>query len=156
MLPAAAAALAPESVLLRELLAVSLTGIIFYTPRYDPAGSGTIVDFTFEYLNPAAQRMMAMPEVPTRTHNQQWPHSIAHGTFQFHVEAFESGEPRQYNINYQADGYDNYYCLAARRAGNGLLVSFTDTADQPRSPVEIALRESQAPEQAARAEAERQ
>ena len=33
-------------------------------------------------------------------------------------------------------------------------MSFTDTADQPRSPVEIALRESQAREQAARAEAE--
>ena len=156
MLPPAAAALAPESVLLRELLAVSLTGIIFYTPIYEDNGSGVVVDFTFEYLNPAAQRMMTMPEVPTLSHNQQWPHSIAHGTFQFHVDAFVSGEPREYNVNYQADGYDNYYRLAARRAGAGLLVSFTDTADQPRSPVEVALRESQAREQAARAEVERQ
>ncbi|MBJ6109599.1 PAS domain-containing protein [Hymenobacter sp. BT523] len=154
MLPASAAAIAPDAVLLRELLAVSLTGVIFYTPIYAAAGTGEIVDFTFEYLNPAAQRMMRMPEVPTVTHNQQWPHSIAHGTFQFHVDAFESGEPREYNINYQADGYDNYYRLAARRAGVGLLVSFTDTADQPRSPVEVALREAQAREQAARAEAE--
>jgi PAS domain S-box-containing protein len=151
-----AATIAPESILLQELLAVSLTGIIVYTPLYDSAGTGKIVDFTFEYLNPAAQRMMRMPEVPTVTHNQQWPHSIAHGTFQFHVEAFESGEPREYNINYQADGYDNYYRLAARRAGAGLLVSFTDTADQPRSPVELALRESQAREQEARADADAQ
>ncbi|UYZ64744.1 PAS domain-containing sensor histidine kinase [Hymenobacter weizhouensis] len=156
MLTPAAAAIAPADTLLRDLLAVSLTGIIFYTPLYDPAGSGDIVDFTFEYLNPAAQRMMAMPEVPTVTHNQQWPHSRAHGTFQFHVEAFVSGEPRHYDINYQADGYDNYYRLAARRSGAGLLVSFTDTADQPRTPVEAALRASQAAEQAARAEAEQQ
>ena len=156
MLPPAAAAIAPDSVLVRELLAVSLTGVIFYTPIYEPAGSGEIVDFTFEYLNPAAQRMMTMPEVPTVTHNQQWPHSIAHGTFQFHVDAFVSGEPREYNINYQADGYDNYYRLAARRTGAGLLVSFTDTADQPRSPVEVALREAQAAEKAARADAETQ
>ncbi|WP_426061241.1 PAS domain-containing protein [Hymenobacter sp. B1770] len=156
MLSPAAAAVAPDSVLLRELLAVSLTGIILYTPVYDPAGSGEIVDFTFEYLNPVAQRMMAMPEVPTVTHNQQWPHSIAHGTFAFHVDAFVSGEPREYNINYQADGYDNYYRLAARRAGDGLLVSFTDTADQPRSPVEEALRAAQAAEKAARADAEEQ
>ena len=156
MLPPTAAALAPDAILLRELLAVSLTGVIFYSPQYDPTGSGDIVDFTFEYLNPAAQRMMSMPEVPTLTHNQQWPHSIAHGTFQFHVDAFVTGEPREYNVNYQADGYDNYYRLAARRAGAGLLVSFTDTADQPRSPVEIALRESQAREQVARAEVERQ
>ncbi|MCI1187007.1 PAS domain-containing protein [Hymenobacter sp. DH14] len=146
-------ALAAEDVL-GDLLAVSMTGIIYYTPIYDPAGSGEIVDFTFVYLNPAAQRMMRMPEVPTLTHNQQWPHSRQQGTFGFHVDAYVSGEPREYNINYQLDGYDNYYRLAARRAGDGLWVSFTDTADQPRTPVEVALREAQAAEQAARAEAE--
>ncbi|MFD2719828.1 PAS domain-containing protein [Hymenobacter monticola] len=144
----------PADDLLGDLLAVSMTGVIYYTPIYDPAGTGEIVDFTFVYLNPTAQRMMSMPEVPTVTHNQQWPHSIAHGTFAFHVDAYVSGEPREYNINYQADGYDNYYRLAARRSGDGLWVSFTDTADQPRSPVEVALREAQAREQAARAEAE--
>ncbi|SHK95793.1 sensor histidine kinase [Hymenobacter psychrotolerans] len=156
MLSAAAAALAPDSVLLRELLEVSLTGIILYSPQYSPDGSGEILDFTFEYLNPAAQRMMRMPEIPTLSHMGQWPHSKEHGTFQFHVEAYESGEPREYNINYQADGYDNYYRLAARRAGDGLWVSFTDTADQPRSPVEIALREAQARERDLRAVAERE
>ncbi|UOG77665.1 PAS domain-containing protein (plasmid) [Hymenobacter tibetensis] len=154
MLSPAAAAIAPAADVLQDLLAVSLTGIIFYTPLYNPAGSGEILDFTFEYLNPAAQRMMHMPEIPTVTHMEQWPHSKAHGTFQFHVDAYLTGEPREYNINYQADGYDNYYRLAARRSGHGLLVSFTDTADQPRSPVEVALREAQAREQQARAEAE--
>lgn len=142
------------SQLLGDLLAVSMTGVIYYTPIYDPAGSGEIIDFNFEYLNPTAQRMMSMPEVPTLTHNEQWPHSREHGTFDFHVDAYVSGEPRELNINYQADGYDNYYRLAARRSGEGLLVSFTDTADQPRSPVEVALRESQARERQARAEAE--
>ncbi|TGE14711.1 PAS domain-containing sensor histidine kinase [Hymenobacter elongatus] len=154
MLPPAAAAIAPADALLRELLAVSLTGIIFYTPLYDSAGSGEIVDFTFEYLNPAAQRMMRMPEQPALTHNEQWPQSKTHGTFRFHVDAFVSGEPREYTINYQADGYDNYYRLAARRAGSGLLVSVTDTADQPRSPVEIALREAQARTEQQRAQLE--
>ncbi|KUG08709.1 PAS domain-containing sensor histidine kinase [Solirubrum puertoriconensis] len=146
----------PYDELLCEVLNVSMTGLIFYLPIYDPAGSGTIVDFTFVYLNPTAQRMMRMPARPTLTHMEQWPHSKEHGTFDFHVDAYLTGEPRSYNINYQADGYDNYYRLTARRAGEGLLVSFTDTADQPRSPVEIALRESQAREQAARAEIEAQ
>ncbi|SMB81449.1 PAS/PAC sensor signal transduction histidine kinase [Hymenobacter roseosalivarius DSM 11622] len=144
----------PADDLLRDLLAVSLTGVIYYTPLYDPAGD--VVDFTFVYLNPAAQRMMRMPEVPTRTHHEQWPHSIAHGTFQFLVDAFVSGEPRHYDVNYQADGSDNYCRLAARRSGEGLLVSFTDTADQPRGPVEEALRRAQAAERAARADAEEQ
>ncbi|OUJ69816.1 sensor histidine kinase [Hymenobacter crusticola] len=141
---------------LHELLAISLTGVIFYTPLYDPAGSGEIIDFAFEYLNATAQRMMRMSERPTCTHLEQWPHSKEHGTFDFHVQAFVIGEPRHYAINYQADGYNNYYHLAARRVGAGLLVSFTDTADQPRSPVELALREAQAAEQAARADAEAQ
>jgi PAS domain S-box-containing protein len=139
---------------LRDLLDVSLTGIIFYTPVYDSAGE--LVDFAFIYLNPTAQRMMGMPARPTATHMQQWPQSKAHGMFQFHAEAFESGEPREYNVNYQADGYDNYYRLAARRSGQGLLVSFTDTADQPRTAVEVALREAQAVEQTARAETDAQ
>ncbi|GAB3244362.1 hypothetical protein GCM10027346_41990 [Hymenobacter seoulensis] len=146
----------PPDALLSDLLAVSMTGVIYYTPLYDPSGSGEIVDFRFEYLNPTAQRMMHMPEVPTLTHNEQWPQSKAHGTFDFHVDAYVSGEPREYNINYQADGYDNYYRLAARRSGDGMWVSFTDTADQPRSPVEVALRDAQAREKTARAEAEAQ
>ncbi|OWP62298.1 hypothetical protein CDA63_15025 [Hymenobacter amundsenii] len=146
----------PAEELLGDLLGVSLTGVIYYTPIYNPTDSGEIIDFTFTYLNPAAQRMMRMPEEPTLTHNQQWPHSRAHGTFAFHVEAFVSGQPREHNVNHQTDGHDNYYRLAARRSGEGLLVSFTDTADQPRSPVEQALRESQAREKAARADAEEQ
>ncbi|UOQ74892.1 PAS domain-containing protein [Hymenobacter cellulosilyticus] len=147
-------AFSPLEELFDNLLAVSLTGVIFYMPLYNAAGE--LVDFTFEYLNPAAQRMMRMPERPTLTHNEQWPHSKQHGTFDFHVEAFVTGEPREYNINYQADGYDNFYRLAARRSGAGLLVSFTDTADQPRTAVEVALRESQVAEQTARAQVERQ
>jgi PAS domain-containing protein len=156
MLPLAAAAIAPEALLLREVLAVSLAGIIFYTPAYALAGGDEIADFTFAYLNPAAQRLLHLPEEPPLTHLGQWPHSKDYGAFQFHVEAFQSGEPQEYHVHYQADGYDHYYHLAARRVGTGLLVSFTDTADQPRSPVEIALRTAQTREQAAWAEAEAQ
>ncbi|TGE22733.1 PAS domain-containing protein [Hymenobacter metallicola] len=145
-------AFAPAETLLVDLLAVSLTGVIYYTPVTDAAG--TVLDFRFEYLNPAAQRMLRLPQHPTLTHRQQWPHSEAHGTFACHVDAYLTGEPRTFNVSYQADGYDNDYCLAARRSGHGLLVSFTDTADQPRTAVEMALRASQAREQAARAEAE--
>ena len=38
--------------LVSDVLAVSLTGVIFYTPLYDSAGA--LVDFAFAYLNPAA------------------------------------------------------------------------------------------------------
>ena len=148
-------AFAPADALLFDLLAVSLTGVIYYTPVTDAAG--TVLDFRFEHLNPAAQRMMRLPPHPTLTHRQQWPHSEAHGTFAFHVDAYLTGEPHEFDVNYPADGYDHYYRLAARRSGVGLLVGFTDTADQEdRSVVEVALRASQAQEREARNEAERQ
>jgi hypothetical protein len=71
------------------------------------------------------------------------------------VEAFASGQTARYDVNYQHEGLDSYSHLVARRSGERLVVSFTDTTDQPRSAVEKALRESQAREQAARAETER-
>jgi len=50
LLLSAAATLAPADDLQRELLAVSLTGIIFDTPLYDPAGSGKFIDFIFRVV----------------------------------------------------------------------------------------------------------
>jgi len=67
-----------------------------------------------------------------------------------------SGQAGRYDLNYSHDGLDNYFQLAAQRCGDVLVVSFTDTADHERSAVEIALRENQARERAARAEAEAQ
>lgn len=142
--------------MLRSVLDVSLTGLIFYRPLYAADGSGTLVDFAFEHLNPAAQQMLKLPAQPTQTALQVLPQSQQNGEFALHCEAFTSGEPRYFDLNYQGDGYDSYFRAAARRVGEGLLVSFTDTTDQPRSAVEIALRESQAREQKARAEAEAQ
>ncbi|MBC6605654.1 PAS domain-containing protein [Hymenobacter sp. BT188] len=129
--------LQPLDELLRGVLDVSLTGLIIYRPVYDSDGS-SVVDFAFAYVNPAAQRMLSLPEQPALTHLQQWPRSQAYGTFAFHLNAFESGEPVQHDVQYQADGYQNYYRLAARRAGQSLLVSLTDTPDQPRTLIEVA------------------
>ena len=144
----------PPQELLETLLEASLTGIVLYTPVYGPAEE--VVDFTFAFLNPAAQRMLGLPATATHTYLQQFPDTLGNGAFVFHRDTFVSGQPGYYELNYQSDGYDNYFRVAGRRVGSGLLVSFTDTADQPRTDVETALRASQAREQAARAEAENQ
>jgi two-component system, sensor histidine kinase len=68
--------------------------------------------------------------------------------------AFRTGEPKNFNLNYQQDSLDNYFKIAAQRSGNFLVISFTDTADQDRSEVEKALRKSQASEKTARSEIE--
>ncbi|AMJ63984.1 hypothetical protein AXW84_00015 (plasmid) [Hymenobacter sp. PAMC 26628] len=141
--------------LLPTLLAVSLSAVNLLSPVYGPDGSD-IVDFTLDYLNPAAQRMAGLPEQPGTTALTRFPEMVATGVFDFYRRAYAAGTPETFEVNYQADGLDNFFRLAAQRHQALLVVSFTDTADQPRTAVEVALRESQTRERAARAEAEHQ
>ena len=85
-----------------------------------------------------------------------FPQTQTEGILAFYRQVFETGEAGRFDVNYQHDGLDNYYQIAARRCGPVLVVSFSDTAEQPRTAVETALRESQARERAARAEIEAQ
>ena len=137
-----------------DLLAVSLTGVNVLHPVYD--ATSEVVDFAIEYLNPAGQRMTGLAERPGGTLLTRFPHAIAAGILAYYRRVYEAGAADVYEVNYQADTLDNYFRLAACRSGDWLVVSFTDTADQDRSAVEQALRESQAAEVAARAEAENQ
>lgn len=139
---------------LPALLDLSLAGIICYTPVLD--ATGQVVDFDFAYLNPAAQRLLRLPAQPASSCAQQFPKSRTNGALAFHKAAFLAQEPQQFELNYQADGYDGYFRVVGRRLGGLLLVSFTMTQAQDHTAVEQALRASQTREQAARAEAERQ
>jgi PAS domain-containing protein len=143
----------PEE-LLETLLAISLTGVIVLSPVYSPAGA--LEDFAIEYLNPAGQRMTGLDEQPGGTLLTRFPSSVATGIFDYYQRVYEVGATGIFQVNYQADDLDNYFHVAARRSGELLVVSFTDTSDQNRSAVEEALRQSQAAEKAARAEAELQ
>lgn len=130
--------------MLRDLLDVSLTGVNVLRPVYDPAGE--ITDFAIEYLNPAGQRMTGLAERPGGTLLTRFPATIATGILAYYRRAYADKNAGSYEVNYQADELDNYFRLAARRSGDLLVVSFTDTSDQDRSAVEQALRESQAAE----------
>ncbi len=141
--------------LLHDLLAVSLTAVNLLRPLYGPEGA-ELVDFAVEYLNPAAQRITGLPERPNISTRTRFPDIFTNGVFDFYRRVYTTGEPGRYDFHYQADGFDNYFHVAARRSGDRLLVSFTDTADHDRTPVEMALRESQARERDARAEADAQ
>ncbi|MGI4865923.1 MAG: PAS domain-containing protein [Janthinobacterium lividum] len=133
--------------LFEALFTLSLTGTVLYDPVHDETGQ--VVNFTFARLNPATQRLLGLPARPAVTFLQQFPGSVAAGIWAFHHEAFLAGEPRELRQHYQADGYDSYYVVAAQRVGEQLLVTFLDTGDQPRTPVEEVLRESKAREQQA-------
>jgi len=146
--------LAPAE-LLRGVLDVSLTALQLMRPVYAPDGA-TIVDFSPEYTNPTGLRMLGYAQQPSGTMLNLFPHTLANGIFAYYQRAFAAPGPLRYELNYQTDGLDNYFRVQAQRQGPLLLVSFTDTSDQTRTPVEQALRESQAAEQTARAEAEAQ
>ncbi|SHI89665.1 Signal transduction histidine kinase [Hymenobacter daecheongensis DSM 21074] len=149
-----------DLVLVDELLAgilnVSLNGMALYQPIFDPDSPDDIIDFRFVLLNPAAQRIVGLPARPTETFLQRFPGTSTTGPFDFHCRAFRSVEPIRFDVSYQADGLDSYFCLAASRVGQLLLVNFTDTTEEARQLLAQALRESKAREQGARAEAERQ
>ncbi|GGG59406.1 PAS domain-containing sensor histidine kinase [Hymenobacter glacieicola] len=136
------------------LLNLSVSGVLLMRPRYE--AHGEIVDFDGVRLNPAAQQMLRLPECPAESFLTLYPTAPAVGVFDFYREAFRSGTVARRQNLYQLDGLDGYYLLVAQRYQDLLVVSFTDTNDQPRSAVEEALRQSQAREQAALAEAEHQ
>ncbi len=135
------------------MLEVSLTGVIFFQPVYSPDGA-TIIDLAYVHLNPAAQRMLQLPPRPSDTFLTLYPNALEMGIFAFYRDTFLSGKAGRYDVNYSYDGLDNYFHLSAQPSGAVLVVSFTDTSDQPRTVVEQALRQSQARERQARAEAE--
>ncbi|GAB3844308.1 hypothetical protein GCM10028822_01460 [Hymenobacter terrigena] len=153
-LPAAVFAQFSADELLAGIFATSITALVLLKPVWDDAGT-TVVDFTFELLSEAAQRMLNQPAQPTKTHLELVPGTAEPGgIFDFFRQTLASDQVAQRSFYYHRDGFDAYYRLAARRVGSGLLVSFSDTADEERTPMEQALRESQAREQAALAQAE--
>ncbi|MDQ3292015.1 MAG: PAS domain-containing protein [Bacteroidota bacterium] len=145
----------PIEELLPSLLEVSLTGVVFFKPIFK-AGTFEIIDFAFLMLNNAAQDLLRLPEKPGQTLLQVHPHAKQTGIFAFYQNTFLSGKPKNFEVNYQYDGFNAFFKLKAQRAGNGLIVSISEIADQDRTAVEKSLRESQTREQMARAEAELQ
>jgi PAS domain S-box-containing protein len=140
--------------LLRATLAVSLTAINLLRPLFGP--SEEVVDFVVEYLNPAAQRMVNLPEQPAGTLRTLFPHVATNGLLDFYRRVYATGVASNYDFTHRADGHEGFYLVAAQRSGQLLVVSLTDSSAYEPTTVEQALRTSQAREQAARLAAERE
>ncbi len=141
--------------LLPALLAVSPTAVLVLHPVYGPANTG-IVDYVIAYSSPAAQRMTSVPAGEAFSLLTRLPQAQRDGMFDFYRRVSASEEGGHHETHYRPDEPDTWYHVVATRRGPQLVVNFTNTADQSRSAVEEALRQSQAREQAARAEAEAQ
>ncbi|OON70911.1 PAS domain-containing protein [Hymenobacter sp. CRA2] len=139
--------------LLPALLDFSLAGIGCYAPVTDAVGQ--VIDFTFLYLNPAAQHLLGLPAQPAGTFGQQFPQAMRSGGFAFLRDAFTSGAAAEQVEQYQVAGQAVALRVAARRQQDYLLVSFAALPDEQllRATFE---REAEVREQAAYDEALRQ
>jgi PAS domain S-box-containing protein len=140
--------------LARALFDLSPAGVILFRPVY--SRQQELVDFAYNLLNATAQQLLQLPAQPTQTFRQLYPHTEHTGIFAFYRDTFLSGQPGYYSGEYRYDGLDAYYQLAARRADDQLVVTFTDEAGHPQGDIAAALQLSYQREQQARAEAERQ
>ena len=141
--------------LLSTLLDVSLMAVLLLRPVYAPVGE-EVADFTVEYLNPAAQRSLKRSTQPGGLSRTPFPQLPASGVLDFYRRVFTADGAEHYTIQHQLNDFDNYFLVAAQRHGSWLLVSFTDTAEQPRTAVESDLRASEARERTTWAAGERQ
>ncbi len=148
-------AAAPLDDLLLTVLDVALAGYLLLRPVY--GAGGAVVDFAYDYLNPAARQMLDLPAHPAESFLTLFPAAAARtGVFAFYRTAFETGQPAEQEFAYHFDGLHGVYSLVARRSGERLVVRFTDGYDAARTGAELALQEGKHREQVARAEAERQ
>ena len=133
---------------LAALFDVSLTGVLLLRPVFAPADPARIVDWAYVRLNPAAQRLLGLPECPAESFLALNPGAAGAGVFAFYGATFGSGEPGRFAPDAPHEGPARSYQLAARRSGELLVVSFTD----PTGPDPDRRRAAQATDAARWAE----
>jgi PAS domain S-box-containing protein len=135
----------PDSPGLAEvLLNISRTGTMLLRPLYTADGA-TILDFTWEQLNPAAQRILQLPAQPAESLLTLFPAAQAEGVLTFYREAFEAGREVQGPKLYRHDGLAGYYVLVAQRCAELLVVSFTADTAEATPAADDALSQTQEP-----------
>ncbi|MDU0370729.1 PAS domain-containing protein [Hymenobacter endophyticus] len=148
--PADTSAATPDS-LLQTALAWSAVAMALLRPTFR-AGSPEPVDFVYDYLNPAAQQLLQLPERPTRTHAELYSGNEPGSVFSFYQNMFraEAG-----TISLELDGYTptgTPLHIVASRHAEVLLVRFsvpeppsqTQRPAQPTTPLPPVATENQA------------
>ncbi|MET4105981.1 PAS domain-containing protein [Hymenobacter sp. UYP22] len=116
---------------------LSLTGGILCRPLLHTTGE--VVDFSFERLNPVAQRLLKLQVQPTRTLRQHFPGEQATQLLAFLQEAYQSPEARELVTPHLPADMLPFSRVAARRVGEYLVMSWA--AATPGSQHEPALPE---------------
>ena len=110
----------------RILHETSPDGFMIFRSVRDEAGA--IVDFAWEYTNPAGELLIrrSAAELQGRRLLELMPGNREVGLFDLYRDVVESGEPRQAEVLYQHEGLNLWVRVTAARLGDGFAVSFTD------------------------------
>ena len=91
---------------------------------------GTVQDLVYEYVNPAASRIIGVPleSLPGRGLLEVLPGSREVGIFDKYVRVVESGDPMQTELEYEADGVHGWFRVTAVPLHDGIAVGFADVS----------------------------
>jgi signal transduction histidine kinase len=119
--------------LLHTLLEATETGLVQLSPVYAADRPDELIDFTYERLNPAAQRLLGLPEHPVASYCALAPHDAA--GLAFLRATYLAGTAGHYTLaGRTAAGQPYAVRVAAQRVGPQLVASIT-----PESPLEPPL-----------------
>ncbi|WP_233635774.1 PAS domain-containing protein [Hymenobacter setariae] len=107
--------------LLQTLLDASQTGIVHLRPLYAAERPAEVIDLAYVRLNPAAQRLLGLPEFPVGTLLTLAPQDAA--LVAFYSAAFASEQAEYYD--YQPTPLGERLYVAAQRDGELLVASLT-------------------------------
>jgi PAS domain S-box-containing protein len=120
---------------------------------------GRVVDFAWEYANPAALRTYGatLQEVRGERLLARNPGTLPLGIFDAYVRTAETGEPFETEVQYRHEQHDTWFRITAVRLGGGIAVTFSDVGSRYRAQergrsllaLAAALGEASTPEQVA-------
>jgi PAS domain S-box-containing protein len=126
--------------LLQVVLAASLAGVALLRPVR--AANGDLIDFTYTYLNPAAQHLLGLPERPA-AHSATYPGPEQATLLDFYQVAYGAAQPTHYTGNYPLASGTRSLQVAAHRSGELLVLSLAEAPAPSPALAEAEQQEQQ-------------
>ncbi len=104
---------------------------------------GNVVDFEWEYANPAAAKAYGRPmnELLGQRLLALFPGHKPSGLFDSYVRVWNSGVPHDIELFYDADGVTGWFRNMAVKLDDGVAVSFSDISERKRAEAALRLNE---------------
>ena len=120
---------------------LSLDGYNIFRPLCD--SQGEVVDFVWEYLNPASAAMFgrSIDELLGRRLLEVLPGHRDNGLFEIYRRVWMTGEPHDMELFYDSDSTTGWFRNMAIKLDDGVAVSFSDITERKRAEAALRLNE---------------